>query len=147
MIARNCRNTALRVIVFVLFIGLLVGVLGAGLLDAGVSEVLRLAVIGSGGAVLVATWSYYGGGAAILGMSGARKVSRDKDSQLHNVVDELAIAAGVPVPAVYLIDDAALNAFATPPGCGSVCRATSYRPCLRTSSPTFVTSISAWQCS
>ncbi len=113
LIARNRRNSALLVIVFVLFIGLLVGVLGAGLFDAGVSGALTLAVIGSGGAVLVATWSYYGGGAAILGMSGARKVSRDEDSQLHNVVDELAIAAGMPVPAVYLIDDSALNAFAT----------------------------------
>ncbi len=113
LIARNRRNSALLVIVFVLFIGLLVGVLGAGLVDAGGSEALALAAVASGGAVLVATWSYYGGGAAILGMSGARKVSRDEDSQLHNVVDELAIAAGVPVPAVYLIDDSALNAFAT----------------------------------
>lgn len=113
LIARNRRNSALLVIAFVLFIGLLVGVLGAGLLDSGVRLALPLALAGSGGAALVATWSYYGGSAAILGMSGACKVSRDQDSQLHNVVDELAIGAGVPAPAVYLIDDTALNAFAT----------------------------------
>lgn len=113
LIARNRRNSAFLVIAFVLFIGLLVGVLGAGLVDAGPREAVTLAAIAAFGAMLVAAWSYYGGGAAILGMSGARKVVRDEDPQLHNVVDELAIAAGVPAPAVYLIDDSALNAFAT----------------------------------
>ncbi len=113
LIARNRRNSALLVITFVLFIGLLVGVLGAGLLGAGPSEALMLSGVASVGGVLVATWSYYGGGAAILGMSRARRATRDEDVQLHNVVNELAIAAGVPPPDVYLIDDTALNAFAT----------------------------------
>ncbi len=113
LIARNRRNSAVLIVGFVLFIGLLVGVLGAGLLGVGPGESLMLATIASLGGALVAIWSYYGGGAAILGMSRARRATRDEDPQLHNVVDELAIAAGVPAPAVYLIDDSALNAFAT----------------------------------
>jgi heat shock protein HtpX len=62
---------------------------------------------------LGAMWSFYGGAGAILAISGAREIPRDADPQLHNVVEELAIAAGIPKPRVFLINDTALNAFAT----------------------------------
>ena len=48
-------------------------------------------------------------------MSGARRVDETATPQLINVVREMAIAANVPMPAVYLIDDTAPNAFATGP--------------------------------
>lgn len=62
---------------------------------------------------LASAWSFYGGSRAILSMSGARELPRDDDPQLHNVVEELSIAAGIPKPKVFLINDSALNAFAT----------------------------------
>jgi len=57
------------------------------------------------------------GGEAVAEMVGARKVSRDtrdlKEKQLINVVDEMAIASGVTVPQVYVMDEEpAINAFA-----------------------------------
>lgn len=64
-------------------------------------------------ALLSGVWSFYGGSQAVLKMSGAVKVPKTVDPQLYNVVEELSIAAGIPVPDIYLIDDTALNAFAT----------------------------------
>ncbi|TVQ30287.1 MAG: zinc metalloprotease HtpX [Phycisphaeraceae bacterium] len=64
-------------------------------------------------ALIACLWSWYGGGKAILRMSGARKIEKEHDPQLFNVVDELRIAAGLPMPEVWRIDSPALNAFAT----------------------------------
>jgi heat shock protein HtpX len=64
-------------------------------------------------AVVIGLLSYFQGGAMILAASGARAVSREEEPQLHNIVEEMAIAAGLPKPAVYLIEDTAPNAFAT----------------------------------
>jgi len=64
-------------------------------------------------AALSSTWSFYSGSKTLLSISGARPIEKSDDPQLFNVVEEMAIAAGVPVPKVYLIDSEALNAFAT----------------------------------
>jgi heat shock protein HtpX len=64
-------------------------------------------------AVIAAMWSFYGGSEAILRIAGAKPIEKPRDPQLFNVVEELSIAAGTPMPRVYLIDDPALNAFAT----------------------------------
>ncbi|MBN1865748.1 M48 family metallopeptidase [Candidatus Sumerlaeota bacterium] len=57
--------------------------------------------------------SWFGGRGIILGVSGAKKIDHNDHPQLFNVVEEMAIAAGVKMPDVYLIDDSAPNAFAT----------------------------------
>lgn len=49
----------------------------------------------------------------VLGLAGAREVKTDAEPRLHNVVEEMAIAAGLPKPRVYVIETPALNAFAT----------------------------------
>ena len=49
----------------------------------------------------------------ILSMSGAREIRHEDAPQLWNVVEELSIAGGLPMPKVYLIEDSAMNAFAT----------------------------------
>jgi len=68
-------------------------------------------------AVIIATLmnllAYYAGGSMVLAMSGAREIQHKDHPQLFNVVEEMAIAAGIPMPRVYLIDDTAMNAFAT----------------------------------
>jgi heat shock protein HtpX len=46
-------------------------------------------------------------------MAGARPIRPEDDPELFNVVDEVRIAAGLPMPRVYVIDDTAMNAFAT----------------------------------
>ncbi len=57
--------------------------------------------------------SYYGGASAILAMSGAKPLAREQDPRLFNVVEEMSIAAGLPMPKIYVIEDTAPNAFAT----------------------------------
>ena len=73
--------------------------------------------VGLGFAVGIATImslsAYYNGAKMVLAISRARRIEKKDHPQLFNVVEELAIAGGVPVPAIYIIDDSAPNAFAT----------------------------------
>ncbi|MGD1119154.1 MAG: M48 family metallopeptidase [Dehalococcoidales bacterium] len=58
--------------------------------------------------------AYFQGDSIMLSVSGARKVGPDDAPRLYNVVEEMKIASGLPkMPDVYIIDDPALNAFAT----------------------------------
>ena len=57
--------------------------------------------------------SYYWGAAMVLAMSHARPADRQKDFDFFTVAENLAIAAGIPKPRLYVIDDTAMNAFAT----------------------------------
>lgn len=59
----------------------------------------------------------------VLNMSGAREIKQKDDPRLYDVVEELSIAARVPMPKVYIINDPAPNAFATglKPEKGAVC--------------------------
>ena len=71
-------------------------------------------VIVAGGiwAVMTAV-AYYNGGEILMAVSGARKIEKQDHPQLFNVVEEMTIASGLgAMPAVYIIDDSALNAFA-----------------------------------
>ena len=56
---------------------------------------------------------YYSSDRLALSATGAQPADPDQFRQLHNVVEEMAIAAGVPKPRVYVVDDPAPNAFAT----------------------------------
>jgi heat shock protein HtpX len=57
--------------------------------------------------------AYYSGDKMVLGISRAKRIEKKDYPQLFNVIEELAIAGGLPMPAVYVIDDTAPNAFAT----------------------------------
>jgi heat shock protein HtpX len=57
--------------------------------------------------------SYYAGDQMILAVSRARPVEKKDYPHLYNTVEGLSIAAGVPMPKVYVINDTAINAFAT----------------------------------
>ncbi|MBS3820720.1 MAG: M48 family metalloprotease [Planctomycetes bacterium] len=130
LIARNKRNSVLLIagfMVFFLGLGLLIGMVWSGVESGGVDPVtgedrpveinwhfsVGVAAVAAGIAFLLTMASYYKGGDALLSMSGARQISKADDPQLFNVVDELAIAAGQPAPRIYIINDTAMNAFAT----------------------------------
>ncbi len=57
--------------------------------------------------------SYYWGHNLVLAMSRARPADRQRDFDFFTVAENLAIAAGIPKPKLYVIDDSAMNAFAT----------------------------------
>jgi heat shock protein HtpX len=101
--------------VFFLLVGLVVDHL---YLDAfaGNSLPLPLATIVSLSiAALIALSSYYQGSRWILTSLGAESLNRDlpEHRELHNVVTEMALASGAPMPKVYVVSDPAPNAFAT----------------------------------
>ena len=82
---------------------LLGAVAGLTVLVVGLSSLFKIAQLGQGGSVV----------AEMLGGSRVDPSTRDPDQRrLLNVVEEMAIASGVPVPPVYLIDDDSINAFA-----------------------------------
>jgi heat shock protein HtpX len=71
---------------------------------------LVIAVLIAGGSAFAAYWK---SDAVALRMSHARPADPDEYARLHNVVEGLCIAAGLPKPRLYVIDDDAPNAFAT----------------------------------
>lgn len=58
--------------------------------------------------------AYFQADSILLSVAGARKISRDDHPRLYNIVEEMKIASGMErMPDIYIIDDPALNAFAT----------------------------------
>jgi heat shock protein HtpX len=114
LMARNRRTSALLVagmVVLAVAVGSALSALASG--GAPGPALVRGAAIGAALAILASLWSWYGGASAILAISGARPLAKRDDPELFNVVDELRIAAGLPMPRVYLIEDSAQNAFAS----------------------------------
>jgi heat shock protein HtpX len=64
-------------------------------------------------AVGYSLFSYFLSARLALGMNGAKKIEKNDNPRLYRIVENLAITEGLPTPDVYIIEDAALNAFAT----------------------------------
>ncbi len=113
LIAHNKRNSYVLIVVFLLVflgLGLLIGNVWGG---GDMTFTILVAAIAGVVAFVMTLASYYGGSSAVLAMSGAKPIQKADDPQLFNVIEELSIAAGLPMPAIYVIDDSAPNAFAT----------------------------------
>ncbi len=105
---KNTRRSILLIAGFVLVV-LAMGWVFGYLFDGGFIGVPIAAVIAT-----FMTWlSYRHGDKIVLAVSRAREVTHDQEPRLHNIVDGLCIAAGIPKPKVYVVEDAAPNAFAT----------------------------------
>lgn len=105
---RNKRNSAFIVVLFIAFVTgvtyVLARALGFGL------DVVGLALVFAGiGSFL----SYYFSDSIILGISGARPADRKTDFNFYTVTENLAIGAQIPMPRLFVIEDTAMNAFAT----------------------------------
>lgn len=111
-ISRNKRNSLFLMAVFFFFVVVFGYVIGYAWLGDPVSAVFGLVL-----ALVVGTISglvsYYAGDKMVLAASRAKEVSHDDYPVLFNVVEEMRIASGLPMPKVYIIDDSAPNAFAT----------------------------------
>jgi heat shock protein HtpX len=70
-------------------------------------------VIAAALALVMSLTGYFKGDKIVLAASRAKRVTHDDEPQLFNVVEEMKIASGAPMPAVYVIEDTATNAFAT----------------------------------
>ncbi|HYT80559.1 MAG TPA: M48 family metallopeptidase [Actinomycetota bacterium] len=107
-IARNKRRTVLIVLGALVFAGGL-GYLFGLLLRVGIAGLIVALLIAAG----LSYYSYLYGDRLVLRASRARPVTHEEEPRLHNIVEGLALAAGLPKPTVYVVPEAAPNAFAT----------------------------------
>lgn len=105
---RNKRKSFLIMVGFIAFVVLVVWVFSQAL-DYGPAGV-GFALIFAG---MMSFSSYYWSDKIILTISGARPASKEKDFLFYTVAENLAMAAQIPRPRLYVIDDTAMNAFAT----------------------------------
>ena len=106
---RNSVILALAVVVLLGILGFAIGYALTGDPAGAVGTTIVALVVG----ILMSIGSYFAGDKLVLAASGAKPVDETTAPQLMNVVREMTIAANVPMPRVYLIDDTAPNAFAT----------------------------------
>jgi heat shock protein HtpX len=105
---KNTRRSWLLIAGFVLVV-LGIGWFFSLLFNGGIIGVVIAAIVAT-----FMTWlSYRNGDKVVLAVSRAREVTHEQEPRLHNLVEGLAIAAGIPKPRVYVVEDSAPNAFAT----------------------------------
>src|SRR6202008_4631184 len=110
--SENRRNSLLLIVLVTLVLAALGFAIGYGT-TGGVQGAFAVTTGAIVLAMVLSVGSYFAGDQLLLATSGARQVSQQSAPQLMNVVQEMALAAGVPMPKVYIIDDTAPNAFAT----------------------------------
>jgi len=110
-IAANKRKTVLLIFGAIVLLGAVGYVLGLwyGGSGSGVFGLVGAVAL----AVVLSLGSFFGGDRLVLASTRAREVTPQEQPRLHNIVEGLAIAAGIPKPKVYVIPEQAPNAFAT----------------------------------
>jgi heat shock protein HtpX len=111
LIRINKRNSAVLLVLMALCLVVLGAVIGMAV--RGPDGVITGLMIATGIWVIMTLISFLGGDQILLGASNAVPVTHDVHPQLFNVVEEMSIASGLPMPKVYIINDPAPNAFAT----------------------------------
>lgn len=118
--AANRRNTLLLLVVLTALAALFGYLVGWALEGELSDSVPVLSAVGLLAAAVMATasvgWSLISlafGSSMVLAMADAKAIDKANAPQLFNVVEEISIAAGVPMPKVMVMETDALNAFAT----------------------------------
>ena len=115
-IASNRRRTTFIIILFVIFISALGFAIGYYLdYRYGVSQgySFLLMVFALIIAVIASFGSYFYSDKIVLGLTGAAPLSREENPRVYYMAEGLSIAAGIPMPKVYVIEEQGMNAFAT----------------------------------
>lgn len=107
-IASNRRRTWLLIAGAVILLGAVGYALGLIWQSGPAGLVIALVV-----AIALSIGSYAYGDRVVLASTRARPVTPDEQPRLHNIVEGLSIAAGIPKPRVYVVPEVAPNAFAT----------------------------------
>jgi len=103
----NKRKTAFLLGIFLLIV-IVLGWLISYIYDSPI--ILWLAVVIAFGQAL---FGYYSGDKIALTVSGARLIEKKDNPTIYNIVENLSITSGLPMPKVFIIDDPMPNAFAT----------------------------------
>ncbi len=108
-IAKNKRKTVFIMTVFIAFIALIIWIFNKAY-GGGSTGVFYGGLIGS---ALYVLFTYYAGSKMALALNGAKEIQKRDDPRLWRIVENLSITDGLPMPKVYIMNDPALNAFAT----------------------------------
>ena len=108
LIAKNRRTSLAMLAVEFLLVGALGGAIGFLLSGSATTGV----AIGVAIAVAIDTIAWLLAVRATISLTRAVEVTPEQATVLHNVIDGLCIATGLPKPRVYIVDDPAPNAFA-----------------------------------
>jgi heat shock protein HtpX len=110
-IAANKRKTVLLIFGAIVLLGAVGYVLGLwyGGSGSGIYGLVGAVAL----ALVLSLGSFFGGDRLVLASTRAREVTPQDQPRLHNIVEGLSIAAGIPKPRVYVIPEQAPNAFAT----------------------------------
>lgn len=111
-IAKNKRKTYLIFIVFLVFI-LGLSWIGGMLLTGDTSFTPVISIGFFIGSIIYALVTYYAGSKMATAVNGAHEIQKKDNPRLYRIVENLAITEGLPMPKVYVMEDPALNAFAT----------------------------------
>lgn len=106
-IAENKRKTIYLILAFVAMIGAIAGIF------AWVYGDWKIAVWTLIVAILYAVFQYYFAGSITMAMTGAKEITKKDDPRFYNIVENLSITTGLPMPKVCIVNDKAPNAFAT----------------------------------
>lgn len=106
-IAANKRKTVVLLGGFFVLIGALAFIFGQAYGDYTITAGAMI------GASVYALISYFGASKMAIAMNGAKQIQKRDNPRLWRTVENLAITNGMPMPKVYIIEDSALNAFAT----------------------------------
>lgn len=106
-VAANKRNTFLIILIFLIIIT------GLGWLFSAIYGSTGIFWGTLIGAAVYALVQYFIAAKLALSMNGAKEIQKRDNPRLYRMVENLAITNGMPMPKVYVVDDPALNAFAT----------------------------------
>ncbi len=106
-IAENKRRTVLIIIGFVVMIGAIAAAFAWAYNDPWIA-VWTITV-----SIVYALIQYYSAASLAMMMTGAKEIQKKDNPRFYNIVENLSITTGLPMPKVYIIDDKAPNAFAT----------------------------------
>ena len=106
-IAQNKRRTALIIFGFVLLIAAIAGAFAYFYRDPWIAVWAIVA------ALIYALVQYFLSASLTTAMTGAKEVTKKSNPRLYNIVENLSITTGLPMPKVYVVEDKAPNAFAT----------------------------------
>lgn len=107
-ISANKRKTWILVSLFTIIILLLGWMFGLWVGDEQIGIIAAVII-----ATIMTLFGYYRGDSVALHVSGAKKIQKQDAPELYRLVENLAIASGMPTPKVYIMQDPSLNAFAT----------------------------------
>jgi len=103
----NIRRT------WAIFTIFLIVVIGVGFLFTQIYQDPTIIIFASIFAIAMSFFSFWFSDKVVLSMAKAKPVTRENGRELYNIVENLSITAGLPVPRIYIMEEAQMNAFAT----------------------------------